>query len=75
MQMDGVEGLHTVGMWVSEEGTFKAGETAVVECVVIWPEAFSPIVKPGVGFQLWDGGFFAYGIVLERINEGWPNEA
>lgn len=74
MQMEGVEGLHTVGMWVKEAGTHTAGDTTVVECVVIWPEAFSPIVKPGVKFQLWDTGFLADGTVLERIEEGWPNE-
>jgi len=75
MQMEGVEGLHTVGMWVRQEGTFKAGDTTIVDCVVIWPQTFSPVVKPSVKFELWDGGFFASGTVLKRIDEGWPNDA
>jgi hypothetical protein len=75
LQMEGVEGLNTVGMWVNEPGTFKTGESVVVQCVVIAPELYSTVVKPGVKFELWDGGFFASGTVLERIEEGWPSDA
>ena len=71
MQMEGVEGLNTVGMWVEAPATFKAGDVANVECVVIAPELYHTIVKPGVKFELWDGGFFATGTVLERIESGW----
>ncbi len=75
MQMEGTEGLNTVGMWVQEAGTFKAGDTVQVECVVIAPEIYRSVVRPGVKFELWDGGFFASGTVLERIEAGWPSEA
>jgi hypothetical protein len=75
MAMDGVEGLNTVGMWVDSPGTFKAGDIVRVRCVVIAPELFSNVVKPGVKFELWDGGFLATGTVLERVDEGWPREA
>ena len=75
MQMDGVEGLNTVGMWVKQAATFKAGDTVQVRCVVIAPQIFSAVVKPGVKFELWDGGFLASGTVLERIAAGWPSEA
>ena len=75
MQMEGTEGLNTVGMWAKEAGTYKAGESVRVECVVIAPEIYSTVVKPGVKFELWDGKFFASGTVLERIEAGWPSEA
>lgn len=72
MAMDGVDGLNTVGMWVETPGTFKAGDSVCVRCVVIAPEFFARIVEPGVKFDLWDSGFFASGIVRERVEEGWP---
>jgi hypothetical protein len=75
LQVDGVEGLNTVGMWVHEPATFRAGDSVIVECVVIAPELYSSIVKAGVKFELWDGGFFASGTVLERIEAGWPSDA
>jgi len=74
MQMDGVEGLNTVGMWVKQAGVFKEGEKLLVDCRVIAPDLYNPIVKPGVKFELWDSGFFATGTVLERLESGWPNE-
>jgi len=75
MAMDGVEGLNTIGMWVDSPGTFKAGDSVRVQCVVIAPELFTHVVKPGVKFELWDGGFLASGTVLERVEEGWPHDA
>ena len=74
MTMDGVEGLNTVGMWSKEAATFHAGESTIVDCVVIAPTLYSAVVKPGVTFELWDGGFFATGTVLERFESGWPHE-
>src|SRR5438874_171376 len=68
MRMQGVEGLHTVGMWVQDPKTFRTGESTKVDCVVIAPELFETVIKPGVPFDLWDGGFFAQGIVLERVD-------
>jgi hypothetical protein len=73
MQMEGIEGLNTVGMWVAQARTYKAGERAMVNCVVIAPDLFSDVVEPGVKFQLWDAGFFADGVVLERFEDGWSS--
>ena len=72
MQMDGVEGLNTVGMWIDETRTFRSGETVRVRCMVIAPDLYSEVVQPGVEFELWDGGFFAKGTVRERVEAGWP---
>jgi hypothetical protein len=72
MQMDGVEGLNTVGLWSTVPAKFDEGDSITVRCMVIAPEIFSPIVRPGVTFELWDSGFFASGKVLERIEAGWP---
>lgn len=72
MRMDGADGLNTVGMWTDAPGTFKAGDSVVVRCVVIAPEIFNECVKLGVQFEWWDAGFFASGTVLKRIEEGWP---
>jgi hypothetical protein len=72
MQIAGLEGLNTVGMWVQNAATFRAGDSVQVECVVLAPELLSPFVKPGAKFELWDSGFFASGTILERIEAGWP---
>lgn len=72
MSMDGVEGLHTVSMWIAKEADFYEGDEFDAECRVIWPEGFANVVAPGVKFRLWDGGFFARGVVTERCEGGWP---
>ena len=33
---------------------------------------FTAVVRPGVRFRLWDAGFFADGVVLERHDGAWP---
>jgi hypothetical protein len=71
MRMDGIDGLNTVGMWIEQAGIFKSGDVIFVRCVVLAPELFSPVVKPGVKFELWDSGFIASGIVRERFQTGW----
>ncbi len=73
MSMDSVEGLHTVGLWIDGPATYRAGDEFDSDCVVIWPEGFSNAVSAGRTFKLWDGGFFANGVVTERIDEGWPS--
>lgn len=75
MQMDGVESMYTVGMWHDGEAQFHEGDEAMVDCVVICPEPFDAVVKPGVKFELWDGGFFAEGEVTERFEEGWATSS
>ena len=72
MEMEGVEGLNTVEMCVDEVQTFRVGDTAVVRCRVIAPQLYVEVVQPGVKFELWDAGFFAHGVVLERHSAGWP---
>jgi hypothetical protein len=75
MKMEGVDGLNTVSMWVREAGTFRAGESVLVECIVLAPEIFQSVVRPGVKFELWDAGFFAEGVVVERCERGWIKAA
>jgi len=72
IRMEGVDGLNTVGMWTDTPETFQAGDSVVVRCVLLAPELFDKSLKPGVEFDLWDGGFFATGEVLTRTEEGWP---
>ena len=72
LAMESVEGLHTVGLWMRGPATFYPGDSAVVDCVLLTPEIFASAVKRGVGFELWDRGFFATGTVLERFDSAWP---
>ena len=72
MGMDGVEGLHTVALWIDrQEAVFGESDEFDADCRVIWPDAFAKIVAPGVKFRLWDAGFFARGVVTERCADGW----
>lgn len=40
----------------------------------VGPELFRDVVAPGVKFRLWDAGFFADGVVLDRVEAGWPTD-
>ena len=71
MQMEGVEGLNTVGMWTDSTGAFRTGDEVIVDCVVLWEDAFRDILVVGSEFELWDSGFFAQGKVIHRYEEGW----
>jgi hypothetical protein len=74
LNMDGVEGLHTVGLWIEKkEAVFTEGDEFDADCRVIWPEGFTKAVAPGVKFKLWDSGFIADGIVTERVEAGWKS--
>lgn len=73
LQMEGVPDLHTVGMWQAGAATYHEGEEAEVDCVLLQPEGFRDRIRRGATFELWDGGFFASGIVLERCDSGWPH--
>ena len=73
MSMDGVDGLHTVGMWIEGAGRFHEGDEVDVDCRVIWLEGFREFARPGVRFKLWDGGFFADGQVTERFEDQWQS--
>ena len=75
MNMDGVDGLHTVGLWIGQnEAIFVEGDEFDADCRVIWPEGFTKAVVPGAKFRLWDSGFFAEGVVTERNEAGWSTE-
>lgn len=74
IEMDEIEGLNTIGMYVEEANTFHKGESCVVNCVVIAPELFKPNIKVGSKGRLWDGGFFATTEVTEVFSQGWPND-
>lgn len=72
MSMDGLAGLHTVGLWIEkEQAVFEKGDEFDADCCVLWPEGFTQIVVPGVRFRLWELGFFADGVVTERCDTGW----
>lgn len=71
IKMNGVDGLNTVGMWIDAAQRFQKNDMTTVRCVALAPELFIDVVKPGVQFELWDGGFFACGKVIERIEAGW----
>jgi hypothetical protein len=71
MQMDGVEGLNTVGLWTNRAAEFSVGDEFDADCVVLSPERFKEAIQVGKRFKLWHGGFFANGVVTERIEEGW----
>lgn len=76
MNMEGVDGLHTVGLWIEKpNAVFHEEDEFNAECRVIWPEGFVKIVVPGVQFKLWDSGFIARGVVTERCEEGWKLQA
>ena len=74
LNMDGVDGLHTVGMWIDRAGEFREGDELDVDCRVILPEGFKDVTKPGVYFRLWDSGFFADGTVTETFAAEWLAE-
>ena len=71
MLMDGFEGMSSVAIHSPECGPFSSGDTIEVSCRVVAKTFFEPIVAPGVVFELHDGGFFARGVVTERVEEGW----
>ena len=72
MQMEGVDGLHTVFLWIpTSSAVFQIGDEFDAYCRVLWEEGFISAVRSGVKFKLWDGVFFADGYVIERVDEGW----
>ena len=71
MEMEGVEGLNTVGMYINKESTFHEGDECEVNCVVIAPELFKNVIHPGSKGALWDSGFFADTEVIEVYKENW----
>ncbi len=73
IHMEGIHDLYSVFLFSHETGTFVRGDELDLLCATIWPRGFSPIVRPGVGFRLWDRGYFADGIVLERFETGWES--
>ena len=68
MSLDGGD-LQTVNMWSDSEGKFEAGDEVMVECTVIKPDLVRDSVCPGGRFRLWDGGYFAEGVVTEVFEE------
>ena len=73
LQMAGDSDLHTVGLWQSGEAVYREGEQVEVDCVLLQPRVLQDRVQVGTTFELWDGGFFAAGIVLECFTSGWPD--
>jgi hypothetical protein len=72
LQMEGVEGLHTVGLWTDKKNQILfENDEFDADCIVIWEEGFRSVVAPGVKFKLWESGFIADGLITERIEAGW----
>ena len=72
LQMEGVEGLHTVGLWTEKKNeVLSEHDEFDAECIILWEEGFHSVVAPGVRFKLWDGRFIADGVITERVETGW----
>ena len=63
------EEMFTLGMWVAEKGKFIKGDEIEVTCKTICPELLTDIIHEGTGFELWDSGVFAKGVVTKRFND------
>lgn len=74
MEMDGVQGLNTVGIWIDTPAVFPSGASFNGRCRVLWEEPFRHTIKPGSKFRLWNGGFFAEGSVVDIHWENWEQE-
>ena len=59
-------------MWLDREARFEVNNETEVDCICICPEAIDSAAVLGSTFELWDGGFFAEGRVIERFDEAWP---
>ena len=72
MKVDGIEGegLNTVSMWVARECKCLEGDSVEVDCDVVVDSLLDALLV-GTKFHLWDGGFFATGVVLAE-SEGDP---
>ena len=71
MKIDGLDGMNTVEIQVSQSSDYRIGDNANVECRVIAPELILPLVKLGVHFDLWDSGFFANGTITGINESSW----
>jgi len=47
MKMKGVEGLNTVGMWTDDSQVFHVGDETIVDCIILWEEAFRNVISAG----------------------------
>lgn len=72
MQIEEVDGLNTVGMYIDEPKTFHQGDEYEVDCVVLSPELFKDKIVIGSKGQLWDGGFFTNIQITKVYDSGWP---
>jgi hypothetical protein len=74
MEMDGVDGLNTVGIWIDAPSVFPSGSSFKGRCRVLWEEPFRGKIAVGTRFRLWDCGHFAEGVVDEVKLENWEPE-
>jgi len=75
VEMDGVEGLNTVGMWFQESGRYEENDRAMVQCSAIAPQLFYGNIEVGTKGRLWDGGFFADVEITEVMYENLRKDA
>ena len=73
MEMENVEGLNTVAMYIEKEQKFIKGDECEVDCIVIAPELFKGNIDTGSKGALWDGGFFADTEIIELYPDNWPD--
>ena len=74
MEMDGVDGLNTVGIWIDGPAVFSSGTSFTGRCRVLCENAFRDRISEGTKFKLWDGGFFAEGSVQNIHWKNWTEE-
>ncbi|WP_372365801.1 hypothetical protein [Candidatus Uabimicrobium sp. HlEnr_7] len=76
-QIDGMQELYgemargSLGIYVGKESVFEKGESFDAECRYAVLEAYTSLIKLGAEFKLWDGGFFAVGVITEVYKENW----
>ena len=74
MEMDGVDGLNTVGIQVGAPSIFPSGSSFTGRCRALWEKPFRDKIAVGTKFRFWDGGYFAEGVVNDVQWENWEPE-
>ena len=71
MATPGVPDFNTVQISCDSERDVHCGEKFEANCRMIWEDPYVNLLQPGTQIQLWDGGIFASGVVLEVYPENW----
>ena len=65
LELQEIEGLHTVLMRFEKPERFVSGDEVTAKCIIISPQLFVGKIAPGAKGKLWDAGFFADVEVME----------